>query len=485
MRGVHDVAEVRVAEEAVLARTLTGELMTRAATGLARTCAAVLTQSRGGVYGARVALLVGGGNNGGDALFAGARLAARGASVVAVAAGEVMHDSGRTALLAAGGRVTNSGDDTAESVVTNADMVVDGLLGIGGHGGLRGRAADLARAATESDAVVVAVDLPSGVDADTGFVAGEAVWADVTVTFGSLKPGLLVPPGADHVGLLEVVDIGLGNDLVAPSTTVLEARDVAFLQPHPRPSDHKYSQGVVGIAAGSARYPGAAVLTVGAALLTKPGLVRYSGTVAHDVVSAWPSAIVSTAPPTDVGRVQAWGVGPGLGVDAAGKQVLSAVLEQQLPTVVDADALTLVADDAQLLVGRTAPTVLTPHEGEFSRLAPDLDLARDRSGAVRTLASRSGCTVLLKGPVTVVADPDGRLRLNPTGTPWLATAGTGDVLTGMIASYLAAGLAPFDASSVAAFVHGIAGRIAASDAPCTSRDVVDALPEAIRVIGAE
>ena len=379
------------------------------------------------------------------------------------------------------GEVLPATDGRSDGVVHSADLIIDGIVGIGGRGGLRDRAAGLATIATESSAIVVAVDLPSGVEADTGRVSGEAVWADVTVTFGALKPGLLLPPGAEHCGIVETVDIGLTDVLDSPMTQVLDARDVARLQPHPVPSDHKYSQGVVAVAAGSAQFPGAAVLTVGAALLTKAGLVRYGGTAATNVVGAWPSAIVSTDVPDMVGRAQAWAVGPGLGLDERAQGILEHVLAQDLPTVVDADALTMLAKRPNLLVGRSAATVLTPHEGEFARLAPDLDVHADRVGAVRQLAERFSATVLLKGSTTVVADPSGRVRLNSTGTPYLATAGTGDVLTGMVGAYLAGALDPLDAAAVAAFVHGLAGRVASAGAPCTSRDVVDAIPEAILV----
>jgi len=485
VRAVHSVEEVRAAEESLLKRTADGELMLRAATGLARTCAVILNQSGVGVYGASVVLLVGGGNNGGDALFAGALLANRGAQVTAVLASDSTHEGGRLALAAARGRFLGFTDIDLAPAMAGADLVIDGMLGIGGRGGLSGIFADLAVAATEGDAIVVAADLPSGIDADTGAVAGEAIWADVTVTFGAAKPGLLLVPGADHVGLLEVVDIGLSDELVSPAIGMLEASDVARLQPHPLSSDHKYSQGVVGVVAGSAAYPGAAVLCVGAALLTKPGLVRYIGASADAVVNAWPSAVVSSARPQDVDRVQAWVVGPGLGTDGDAVTALQDVLSQPHPVVVDADALTLVATDPSLLSGRQAWTVVTPHDGEFARLAPDLDVGSDRMGAARTMAARLGITVLLKGSTTIIADPDGRVRLNPTGTPWLATAGTGDVLAGMIGAYLAAGLAPLDAASTAAFVHGVAGRLASEGAPCSSRDVIDAIPTAIRSLSEE
>jgi hydroxyethylthiazole kinase-like uncharacterized protein yjeF len=169
-----------------------------------------------------------------------------------------------------------------------------------------------------------------------------------------------------------------------------------------------------------------------------------------------------------------------LGTDSDAVTALQDVLRQPHPVIVDADALTLVAADPSLLAGRQAWTVVTPHDGEFARLAPDLDVASDRMGAARSLAARLGITVVLKGSTTIIADPDGRVRLNPTGTPWLATAGTGDVLAGMVGAYLAAGLAPLDAASIAAFVHGLAGRIASDGAPCSSRDVVDAIPTAIQ-----
>lgn len=480
MQGVHTVDEVRAAEDAVLARVAEQELMLRAATGLARTCAELLVLHRGLVYGARVVLLVGTGNNGGDALFAGAVLARRGALVLVVPTGPRMHAAGLAAARRAGGRVL--GPDEARTAIDTADLVMDGIVGIGGSGGLREPARSLVDRATSSDALVVSVDVPSGVDADTGVGGDDAVWADVTVTFGLLKAGLLLPPGSSHAGLLELVDIGLADDAVVPSVTCLEASDVATLLPRPGPSDHKYSQGVVGLVAGSRRYPGAAVLASGGAAGVKSGLVRYVGPAAAEVVRAWPSVIVTEGPLADAGRAQAWAVGPGIGTDEDAKARLGEVLALPVPVVVDADAITLVAETPRLLAGRPAPTILTPHEREFARLAPDLDQVADPIAAVRVLAARLGCTVLLKGATTVVADPDGQARLNLTGTPWLASAGTGDVLTGMLAALLAGGLVPLDAAAVAAFVHGVAGRLAADDAPTTASAVAAAIPAAVRTL---
>ncbi|MGB2839771.1 MAG: NAD(P)H-hydrate dehydratase [Actinomycetes bacterium] len=480
MHGIYTVAEVRTAEGVVLDRTADGELMLRAAAGLARRCAQLLTLHRGGVYGARVVLLCGTGNNGGDALFAGAQLAKRGAEVYVVPTGSRMHDNGVRAVKRAGGRILDHGE--AGSAVASADLVVDGIVGIGGSGSLRGVAAELAEQATVSDALVVAVDVPSGVDADTGVADDEAVWADVTVTFGLMKAGLLLAPGSVHAGLLEVVDIGLVADAEEPSITCLDAPDLAVIVPRPGPLDHKYSQGVTGIAAGSKKYPGAGVLAVAGALHTKAGLVRYVGDAASEVVNAWPSAIVSTGRVGAAGRVQAWGVGPGLGVGDDAHQVVADVLGTDVPVVADADALTVIARDPELLRSRAAPTVITPHAGEFARLATDLDLRVDPVAAVRGLASRLNCTVLAKGATTIVADPDGQVRLNRTGTPWLATGGTGDVLTGVIAALLSSGASPLDAASGGAFLHGIAGRLASDGAPTTSAAVGAALPDAIRAV---
>jgi hydroxyethylthiazole kinase-like uncharacterized protein yjeF len=489
-RPAFDVAAIRAAEAAVIAEVGDLALMRRAAHGLALTCVRLL----GGVYGSRVALVVGTGNNGGDALFAGAELAGRGADVTAVQLGGSCHEAGRRALLAAGGRVVPADARAAEWCVESADLVLDAVVGIGGRGALASRPADLFDLAASSGAVVVAVDLPSGVDADTGIVAGDAVCADVTVTFGARKLGLTVAPGAQYCGLVEVVDIGLGDALrlQPPAALVLDADDVAALLPRPTPTADKYSQGVPGIAAGSPRYPGAAVLATGAALHAKAGLVRYVGndTVAQSVVRRWPSAIVHAGSVTDAGQVQAWGIGPGIGTDDVAQTALRDVLASDRPVVVDADALTMLSrhdDLVQLVRTRTAPTVLTPHDGEFARLAPDLDLSAGRLTAATELAQRWSATVLLKGVTTVVVTPGQVPLVNPTGSVWLANAGSGDVLTGLLTAYLAAGLDAHLAAGAAAFVHGLAGHLASGGdtEPITSEDVIGALAPAYAAISGD
>ncbi|WP_440553829.1 NAD(P)H-hydrate dehydratase [Streptomyces sp. SCPE 10] len=472
MRSAYGVETVRAAERALMARLPEGALMQRAAAGLAAACADLL----GRVYGSRVVLLVGSGDNGGDALYAGARLARRGAGVTAVLlAPERAHTEGLAALRRAGGVVGAAG--SAEEALLRADLVVDGIVGIGGKGGLRPEAARLVETVRRSRAAVVAVDLPSGVEADTGEVRGAAVRADLTVTFGTYKPGLLVDPAREHAGVVRLVDIGLE----LPAEAELEALqhvDVARLLPVPAAESDKYRRGVVGIAAGSARYPGAAVLAVAGALRGGAGAVRYVGPAAEAVIARFPETLVSDRGPAKAGRVQAWVTGPGAGDDAA---TVAEVLASEVPVLLDADGLRLAERDA--VRARTAPTLMTPHAGEAAAL---LGVAREevegaRLAAVRELAAVYRATVLLKGSTTLVADAaGGAVRVNATGTGWLATAGSGDVLSGLGGSLLASGLAARDAGSVAAYLHGLAGRFAAEGAPAGAHDVADRIPSAWR-----
>ncbi|WP_405489831.1 NAD(P)H-hydrate dehydratase [Streptomyces sp. NBC_00096] len=461
MRTAYSVETVRAAERELMARLPEGTLMLRAAAGLAAVCARLLPR----VYGARVVLLVGPGDNGGDALYAGARLARRGAGVTAVPVDPArVHAGGLAALLAAGGRLE-------PAVPRRADLVVDGLVGIGGRGALRPAAAALVERIPPG-ATVVAVDLPSGVDADTGEVAGAAVTAGVTVTFGAYKPGLLIDPGASRAGAQQLVDIGL--ELPAPEVEALQHADVAGLLPQPTAASDKYRRGVVGIVAGSARYPGAAVLAVAGALRGGAGAVRYTGppAVAQAVLARYPETLIGP------GRVQAWVVGPGLG-DQRGAEVREA-LSQPVPVLVDADGLRGL--DPGALRARTAPTLLTPHAGEAAALlgVPREAVEAGRLAAVRQLAERYGVTALLKGSTTLVASAGAPVRVNPTGTPWLATAGSGDVLSGLAGSLLAGGLPARDAGSVAAYLHGLAARL--TGGPLLAQQLAEALPAAWREV---
>ncbi|MFG2726950.1 NAD(P)H-hydrate dehydratase [Streptomyces canus] len=548
MRTAYNVETVRAAERELMARLPEGALMQRAAAGLAAACADLL----GRVYGRRLVLLVGSGDNGGDALYAGARLARRGAGVTAVLlAPERAHSAGLAALRRAGGRTVGidgravdggggtagTGGRTAETargtagiggrtvetaggtagiggrtvetaggtagtgartvetggrtvgtggratetrgaeeLIERADLLLDGIVGIGGKGGLRPDAARLAEVAERSRAAVVAVDLPSGVDADTGEVRGAAVRADLTVTFGTHKPGLLIDPAREYAGSVRLVDIGLS----LPPQAELEAlqhADVRRLLPVPTGESDKYRRGVVGIAAGSARYPGAAVLAVYGALRGGAGAVRYVGPAGDAVIARFPETLVSDRGPKHAGRVQAWVVGPGAGDDAS---AVGEVLASDVPVLIDADGLRLADRDAVRV--RTAPTLMTPHAGEAAALlgVPREEVEGARLASARELAGRYDATVLLKGSTTLVADAGGAVRVNPTGTAWLATAGSGDVLSGLAGSLLASGLSALDAGSVGAYLHGLAGRFAADGAPVGAHDVAEAVPAAWR-----
>jgi hydroxyethylthiazole kinase-like uncharacterized protein yjeF len=471
MRGVWTADQVRAAEQRVFTRVPESRLMRIAAYAVANEVLALLGERTGGTSGRRVGLLVGAGNNGGDALWAGAFLCRRGVSVTAVLlAPERAHAAGLAAFRRAGGRVGDS--------VAGADVVVDGIIGLSAKGSLRPDAAALVESVT---APIVAVDLPSGVDPDTGAADGPHVQATVTVTFGGRKPCHVVGPGAIASGRVRVVDIGIADDLDEPHAVVLDPEDVADAWPVPGPSDDKYSQGVTGIAAGSATYPGAAVLATGAAVLATSGLVRYAGATADVVRSRWPE-VVATGHIGDSGRVQSWVVGPGLGTGKAGREVLSDVLAAGVPVCADADAITLLAGDPTLWDSRDpeTPMVLTPHDREFARLAGDV--GPDRIAAARRAAARFHAVVLLKGHSTVVAAPDGRVLVNQSRSSWPATAGSGDVLSGLIGALLAAGEDPWLAAGCAAYLHELAADLAADGAPAPASHLQAAIPDAIRHI---
>ncbi|MFI5492615.1 NAD(P)H-hydrate dehydratase [Actinoplanes sp. NPDC051859] len=474
MRQAWRVADVRSAEKALMATLPAGTLMQRAAAGLARRCALLLRES-GGVYGASVVLLVGSGDNGGDTLFAGALLSGRGAAVSAVLLDpNRAHSAGLAALRRAGGRAITD-------LPVCADLVVDGIVGIGVSGGLRDQAAALVARLSSLQArdggrpPVVAVDVPSGVAVDTGDVPGDAVHADVTVTFGCLKPAHVVGPAAALAGHVDLVDIGLGATLRAdPAVRVPDVSDIAAWWPRTHSGSDKYSRGVVGVATGSATYPGAAVLSIAGALAGPAGLVRYAGSAGPEVLRQHPS-VIATERVADAGRVQAWVCGSGLGTGADARTELRSVLASSLPVLLDADALNLLVD-GQLATDlrRDAPLVITPHDGEFARLSGQAPGA-DRVGAACRLAAWINAVVLLKGDRTIVATPAGEVWANPTGSAALATAGSGDVLAGLLGSLLAAGVPAERAAVAAAYVHGLAGRHAAVDGPVTAPDVAAAL----------
>ena len=510
--------DVRAAEAPVLALEggFTNGLMDRAATALALAVLGELRATVGRVAGGVVVGLVGRGNNGGDTLHALALLARRGVRTTAVLTSPTVHDGGLAALRAAGGATLAVVDDAPGAQVWvgdalaeafAADVVLDGLLGIGGRGGLRDEAAEIVRLLTElldvervgdvrSGAprhrrlpVIVAVDVPSGIGVDDGTLPGPVLPADLTVTFGSLKPGLLLPPASLLAGRVGLVDLGLDPVLRSqdrrPSVRRLGTEDLRGLWPVPARTAHKYSRGVVGVVAGTSTYPGAAVLTVGGALGAGCGMVRYVGP--YDVTAA-----VRGAHPEVVagdGRVQAWVLGPG--VDPADREQVAQVRraladaqEHGLPVVVDAGALALLAGP----VGPLA--VLTPHAGELATFLTAAGTAVDRAAVeaeplrwARQVQVLTGATVLLKGATTLVVGPDDAFSQDDA-PPWLATAGAGDVLAGVLGALLAGhaddlpqspSLVPRLAAAAAA-VHGRAAVLANPGGPVTASLVASVLP---------
>ncbi|MCX6484712.1 MAG: NAD(P)H-hydrate dehydratase [Mycobacterium sp.] len=448
MRYYYTAEQIRAAEAPLLAALPDGALMRRAAIGLVTAIAGELRRGTGGIAGRRICVVVGSGDNGGDGLWAATLLRRRGVAADAILLDpERTHASALTAFLNVAGRVV-------QTVRAGTDLVIDAVVGISGTGPLRPAAAEVFRAVEDAGIPVVAVDIPSGIDVATGAINGPAVRAALTVTFGGLKP---VHTLAD-CGRVELIDIGL--DLPDTDLVGFDATDVEARWPMPGPHDDKYTQGVVGILAGSAAYPGAAILCTGAAVAATSGMVRYAGPAAADVVSHWPEVVIAPAAPS-AGRVQAWVVGPGLGTDEAALMALTFALGSDLPVIVDADGLTVLAAHPHLVTRRAAPTVLTPHAGEYARLA-GAPPGADRVAAARRLAETFGATVLLKGNVTVIAGPD-RGYLNPAGGSWAATAGSGDVLSGIVGALLAAGLAPGEAAAAAAFVHSRAANASAAD----------------------
>ncbi|OUM40013.1 bifunctional ADP-dependent NAD(P)H-hydrate dehydratase/NAD(P)H-hydrate epimerase [Arthrobacter sedimenti] len=490
--------DVRSAEAPLIDAGQGNALMQKAAHGLFGVVLGLLRADGRGIYGATAVVLAGSGNNGADALYAGERLLRRGVGATAILTSDRVHAASLEAFVRAGGTTVRLDDADPSELAAHAaaaDVLIDGILGTGASGGLRGASADFAEAFDTAagprgtrSTIVVACDLPSGIGTDSGLVEGPVLHADATVTFGAAKPGLLIGEGAVAAGELNVVDIGLDFSPFVPVARSLLSADAAALLRPPRAEDHKYSRGVLGVAAGSARYPGAAALAVGAALATGVGMVRYLGpdAVAALIHQRNPEAVASTGSVADA-RSQAWLVGPGAVDDDDQRRRAVDAMASGLPTIVDAGALGAVPE-------RVGPQViLTPHAGELRQLLAERGLDAERSEieaepahfALRA-AETTGATVLLKGFTTVVAAPSGALFVQADATPWLATAGSGDTLSGIVGA-LAATLAEDDGAAgrigvaqedlwaavaaAGALIHGSAGRRAALRGPVVVSDL--------------
>lgn len=424
-------------------------LIGRAGGAVARAALDIL----GGTYGRRVVVLAGKGNNGNDGREAARRLRSRGVRVVEIDALSM-----------------------PESLPA-ADLVIDAAFGTGFRGEYR---APL----VASDAAVLAVDIPSGVDGLTGQTAERVIPADVAVTFAALKPGLVLEPGAALAGHVLVADIGL--DASSADTHLVENADVAAWLPARPALTHKWRSALC-VVGGSPGMEGAAALVGCAALRTGAGYVRWSAPGATpgpdkplELVGVglsprgWAAEVLA-----DAGRFAAMTVGNGLGLDPDhAAEVARLVSEAPVPVVVDADAMTLLGENAASVAGPT--TVFTPHDGEFARLAGHPP-GPDRVRATRELAASLGAVVLLKGSTTIVADPRGEVLVSTSGDSRLATLGTGDVLTGVVGALCAMGLDPFRAAAAGAFLHGRAAALGWRHG-LVAGDLLALLPEALAVI---
>lgn len=532
MRPAYTVATVRAAEERLLAeQSRPNQLMQLAAAAVADAATSMLAAHPGAVV-----ILAGPGGNGGDGLFAGAHLAERGINVHALVP-EKHHEAAREAFLAAGGTVLPS----KTTLPTGTALLIDAIAGLGSARGLSGEALSLYRDATATSVPVVAVDMPTGVDADTGVAAADAVEANVTVTFGSPRLGHAL---AAECGQVVVSDLFLPSapsfaetlaELETPAAFIAHEPTVPLpwewlpgeldlpggrasrpwpvgctgpiTDPTPHSRSDKYSGGVVALAAGSAAYPGAGILCATAAVRATPSMVRFIGD--NTITSLLPE-LVCHPDVSSAGRAQAWVVGPGRGTDAAAAAELRKVLAQDLPTVIDADALTLLARNTSLrrTVAEHPLTILTPHEGEFTRLyeatfGSSLHAATGWSRALHELAGELNSIILLKGRLTRVTAPGQPLYSFNSGHSFAATPGSGDVLSGILGAVMAQLFAKTSTETAAATtaraisevlhagaIHAHAAAIAAETpegfAPCSASQIAAAIPQAIaRLLNAQ
>ncbi len=488
------------------AGTPAGALMERAGRAAAR----AVVDLAGGVYGRRCVVVSGKGNNGGDGLVAARHLSRWGmrVTVFAVEPTDALREPAAGNLRALGDvgvRVRGWSPASLAHELARADVAVDAIFGTGFRGFPEDEWAEAIGALNEGMAPIVAVDIPSGVNGATGAVEGAAVRAELTVTFGAAKVGVMLLPGAELAGAVRVVDIGFPEGIVHAEAFLVTPGDVTAWLPV-RPVDtHKRATGVLVIVAGSRGMTGAPALVAEAAGRIGAGLVTVAAPaeIVPTIQSRLSEAIFLPLPSTErgtigrdalpavlelLGRAHAVVIGPGLTTDeeTAGF-VRDLVRASPVPLVIDADGLNAFAGHAPDLADRVADAVLTPHAGEAARLAAAgaRVLAADRLGHVRAIARETDAVTLLKGSRTIVAEPSGAARINPTGGPVLATAGSGDVLTGVIGGLLSRGLSPVDAASAAAYVHGLAGSLAGrrTGEGTLAGDIAAAIPEAVAHLG--
>jgi NAD(P)H-hydrate epimerase len=466
------------------------ELMERAGEGLARVTAAAAGEGS-------VRVVVGKGNNGGDGLVVARLLRADGYEVDVLAAAPL--DGLEGDALANLERLPGAPPEPfAPERLDGSGAVVDALLGTGFAGAPREPLATAIASINAQDAPVVACDVPSGVDASSGEVEGEAVHADVTATFHGPKAGLYVHPGKAHAGAVELIEIGIPRGAPGAARAGLIAERVLDLYPRRAASGSKFVSGVVVVVGGSLGLTGAPTMTARSAQRAGAGYVQVA--VPAPVQPAVDLRLLEQMsrglPDADgfhtpagievveemAERAGAVALGPGLGREAGAQEFARGVARAvEAPLLVDADGLNAHAGRLELFRERSAPTVLTPHDAELGRLLdrPSEEIGRRRLACAREAAERSGAVVLLKGDDTIVARPGGEVAVNPAGSPALATAGTGDVLSGLIGALLAKGLDGFEAACLGALAHVLAARAAAARVGADhvmAGDVIDALP---------
>lgn len=500
MRPVVTAAEIRALDRATIDEIgiPAFTLMETAGRAVAHVASEMLD---GGRFG-HVAVICGPGNNGGDGFVAARVLRDAGVDAtvyLAVSRSSIRGDAAAhlAILERAGGHVRMVdlpqllGELTDE--IAGAALVIDALFGVGLARPLEGHLADVVSVMNHANQRL-AVDIPSGLDADTGRVLGICVNADVTVTMGALKIGLASAPGFAHCGTIDVADIGIPSGLLATQAVragIVEQDDVVGWLPQAGLLDHKGSRGHVLIIGGMPGMRGAGRLCANAVLRSGAGLVTLA--TAGDVVAD--DSVMTKALPTNLGELvtnkSAIVIGPGLGQSEPAAGWVGEVLASGVPAVLDADALNLVAGIVEALKQAAGPVVLTPHPGEAARLLgiTAAEVEADRLAAARSLATRSRAVVVLKGARTIVCDGtlgDDYCSINPTGGPELATGGSGDVLAGVIGALLAQGATAVDAARAAVFIHGLAGEqlaaqhgsrgVISSDLPLAIAGVLKEIP---------
>lgn len=461
----YSVTQIRQAEARAFETVEPDVLMQRAAAGLAT---AILTRLER-PYGSRVLIVAGCGNNGGDALFAGVRLAKRGVAVTCWQSGPTVHLRGWQALLAAGGREVDQSE--ALATLSRQSLVVDGVAGIGSRPGLSQPVASFAEACVAAAVPVVAVDLPSGLAPEPPFSDAPHFVADLTVTFGGFKLCQLLQPARSACGEIELIDIGL--ELANPVVRAWEPAQVAASWPVPEVATDKYTRGVVGLDTGSPDYPGAALLGCVGAMYGGAGMIRYLGLpqVGSKVLEAFPNVVLAQ------GRVQALVVGSGWG-ERKDKGLVPRAVAAGMPLVVDADGLRRLPERGHRDV------LLTPHAGELAYLlgVDRATVSADPLTAVRQACERTGCTVLLKGATQYLATPgETTVQLAVPGPAWTAQAGSGDVLAGICGALLAAGVETATAGILGASIQAMAA--AAHPGPIPPQQLASLLPEVIAGLG--